>query len=496
MGGEVQSRLSRRLVAVWGLSALMLLTAGIFVAAQVLVPGDQAVILVDERGSSTELSVLVRAPAAGGLRSGDIVLAINGRRVDDWIRGGLSTPFDAAARSSEQLTYQVRREGETLTLTPALTRLPMGPALRETWSYFVFFTYLLAVGTFLLIRRPNLPAARALMLLASAIASSSVVFFLGLRPSDLRMGWLFLLYVWSTVPLFGLLAAGLLHFTLVFPAPQPLFARRPWLAPLLYLGVWVPYAGFFFAGWDPAAPPTAQFLRVEAATIGMTAAYFPLAVAAAIFVYRRTTEAHLRRQLRWIVWGIVAAIGPWLALSTGPQLFGRESLLPSAVVGLLWCLIPTTIAIAILREGLFDIDVLINRTLVYGALSAVLAGVYFGAVIVLQAAVRAVTGEGRSPLVTVLSTLLIAALAAPLRRRVQGFIDRRFYRRKYDAAQTLAAFGAVVRDEVNLEALEARLLAVVEDTMQPARADLWMPGQGRAAPVRNGGRNDPVTMAR
>jgi len=474
-----QSSSRRQLALVWGLSALLLLTAGTFVAAQVLVRGDQAVILVDERGSSTALSVLVRAPVAGGLRSGDIVLAINGRRVDDWIRGGLSAPFDAAAaRSSERLTYQVWRDGQILNLSPSLTPLPVGPALRETWSYFVNFVYLLAVGALLLVRRPNLPAARALMLLSSAIASSSVVFFLGLRPSDLRMGWLFLLYVWSTVPLFGLLAAGLLHFALVFPAPQPIFTRWPRLAPLLYLGVWVPYALFFFIGWDPAAPPVSQFLRAEAATIGMTVVYFPLALATTIFVYRRTTEARLRRQLRWIVWGALVAIGPWLVLSTLPQLFGRVSLLPPAVVGLLWCLIPTTIAIAILRERLFDIDVLINRTLVYGALSAVLAAVYFGAVISLQSALRLFTGEGRSPLVTVLSTLIIAALAAPLRARLQSVIDRRFYRRKYDAGQTLAAFGAAARDEVNLEALEARLLEVVNETMQPAQVGLWMPGQG------------------
>jgi hypothetical protein len=434
------------------------------------------VILVDGQGTPGDLTVAVRLPQAGGLRSGDVVLAVDGRPVDDWLRESWRQPFgsdDAGTRPT--LTYLVRREGQVLTLTLDLSGLPVGPALRDTWSYYTFFTYLWAVAALLLIRRPYLPAARALMLLASAIAGSSAVYVLGLRPSDLRLGWLVILYLWSTVPLFGLLAAGALHFTLVFPTVQPALQRRPWRVALLYLGVWVPYGAFFFAGWDPAALPAAQFVRLLTATLGMTAVYFPLALATAVVVYRRTQEIRLRRQLRWIVWGLAMALGPWLVLSVAPQLLGRPGLLPAAAVGLLWCFIPTTIAIAILREGLFDIDIIINRTLVYGALTAVLAGAYLGAVIVLEAGLRVITGETRSPLVTVLSTLLIAALAAPLRARLQNAIDRRFYRRKYDAARTLAAFGVAVRDEVNLEALTGRLVEVVDDTMQPTQVGLWLP---------------------
>ena len=136
-------------------------------------------------------------------------------------------------------------------------------------------------------------------------------------------------------------------------------------------------------------------------------------------------------------------------------------------------LVPAFTYIAILKYRLFDIDVVINRTLVYGLLTATLVGLYFGGIVVLQRLFVALTGE-QSTLAVVASTLLIAALFTPLRRRIQAFIDRRFYRRKYDARKTLESFSAKLRDETDLDALRDDLVGVVAETMQPAHVSLWL----------------------
>jgi hypothetical protein len=137
--------------------------------------------------------------------------------------------------------------------------------------------------------------------------------------------------------------------------------------------------------------------------------------------------------------------------------------------------LPIFTGIAIVRHRLYDIDVVINRTLVYGSLTATLVLIYFGGVASTQALFRAVTGQEQQPqLAIVVSTLAIAALFDPLRRRIQSFINRRFYRRKYDAQKTLDAFSSRLRDETDLDALSGDLEGVVRETMQPAYVSLWL----------------------
>jgi hypothetical protein len=175
---------------------------------------------------------------------------------------------------------------------------------------------------------------------------------------------------------------------------------------------------------------------------------------------------------------LVVALGGFLVFPFVDALFPGgllASLLANTAYFVLMLFLPISIAIAILRYRLYEIDLIINRTLVYGLLSAILVGVYFGSVTATQAVFVALTGQAEQPqLAIVVSTLAIAALFNPLRRRIQGFIDRRFYRSKYDARKTLEAFSAKLRDETDLNALSDDLVRVVQETMQPAHVSLWL----------------------
>jgi hypothetical protein len=178
--------------------------------------------------------------------------------------------------------------------------------------------------------------------------------------------------------------------------------------------------------------------------------------------------------LKWFAYAAAIMTGGFmLAFSFGAS--ERAWDLGMFVGALGFGLLPVATAIAILKYRLYDIDRIINRTLVYGSLTAMLALLYFGGVTATQALLRTLTGEEQLPqLVVVASTLLIAALFNPLRHRIQGFIDRSFYRRKYDAAKTLEAFSAKLRDETDLDALRNDLVGVVRETMQPAHVSLWL----------------------
>jgi hypothetical protein len=194
-------------------------------------------------------------------------------------------------------------------------------------------------------------------------------------------------------------------------------------------------------------------------------------VASLVFRFRRARSRE-RRQLKWLTYA-ATVVGLVLALIiVAESTTGVSDELSNTLVSVSIAALPVSMGIAILRHGLFDIDVVINRTLVYATLTAVLVAAYVGAVLLFQLALSPLTEE--SDLAIAGSTLAVAALVRPLRRQIQAIVDRRFYRRRYDAARTLEGFGARVRDQVELDALGAELRGVVAETMQPAHVSLWL----------------------
>jgi hypothetical protein len=207
-----------------------------------------------------------------------------------------------------------------------------------------------------------------------------------------------------------------------------------------------------------------------------------LASAVSLVLRYRSSGGEVREQIKWIAFAAsVVAVGVSAAVISG-TLFASDAIgstglsrgnLLEDMVTLSFAGVPIAVGFAVLKYRLYDIEVVINRALIYGSLTATLVLVYVGGIVLLQRLFVALTGE-KSTLAVVVSTLVIAALFNPLRRRIQGFIDRRFYRRKYDARKTLEAFSARLRDETDLDALSNDLVEVARETMQPAHVALWL----------------------
>jgi hypothetical protein len=209
-----------------------------------------------------------------------------------------------------------------------------------------------------------------------------------------------------------------------------------------------------------------------------TVAVLLVAAASSVFMRLRRAIGVERQQIKWFAYAAAATVIGLVLAYVIPEVIDVPLWFERIGYAILLSLIPTipiSIGIAILKYRLYEIDILINRTLVYSSLTLMLALVYLGVVTATQALFQTLTGHEQLPqLVVVASTLVIAALFTPLRRRIQSFIDRRFYRKKYDARKTLEAFSATLRDEMDLDAMSDDLVGVVRETMQPAHVSLWL----------------------
>jgi MFS family permease len=280
---------------------------------------------------------------------------------------------------------------------------------------------------------------------------------------------------WSWIPLVFVPTSFLL---LLFPdgrPPSPRWRPVAWCAGLGITGFVVGYA--LEAGPLEDFPQIANpygidspIVEVVGVAAGIAVGGSMVASAVSLVMRLRRGGSEQRQQIKWLAYGGAVVVGAIFVAGFIAIWSANASIV---VISLSLLGLPIFTGIAIARHRLYDIDILINRTLVYGSLTVLLASAYVGGVVGLQAVFRALSGQ-ESTLAVVASTLAIAALFGPLRRRVQAFVDRRFYRRKYDATKTLAAFNARLREETDLNALSNDVVGVATRTMQPAHVSLWL----------------------
>jgi hypothetical protein len=348
------------------------------------------------------------------------------------------------------------------------------------WGAFGAF---MAVGCLIVARRPGHPlgwvfAGVGLLAvtgeLAVEYASYSYVAVSTPLPGAIAAAW----YAnWSWFPTFFLAAWFPLLF---FPTGHLVSAR--W-GPVAWVGGAGVVAITMLAALDPtldvprsrpvanpigiAGIPEAEGSLTSAVLLSLL--LFSIIAALIHLVFRfRQSKGEERQQLKWFTYAGAVMVISFVAQEITPLV------LPDFAFGLLIGFVPVSVGIAIFKYSLYDIDLIINRTLVYGALTAVLALVYLGGVVGVGSLVREVTGQERNNLVVAASTLAVAGLFRPARNRIQAFIDRQFYRSKYNAQQTIADFSAKMRDEIDLNSLTSEVAAVVHDTLQPAHVSLWL----------------------
>jgi hypothetical protein len=388
---------------------------------------------------------------------------------------------------------------------------PLGPTKGSSnWGVFFSLSLLVypTVGAFLAWRRPEnligwLLCAIGFLFVMEGFALVYAGYALSVEPDSLPGKQIAL---WGSGGFhWPLVFVGAALMILLFPnghLPNRRWRVVPWLTAgggllwTLWLETKPGRPAYWFLGFYPHIRSPFAVRSVMGDFIEMlgrlgAATLLVMCVASVIGVFIRLGSARgdERQQIKWFAYAAVLLLGAPFVLALPVSIVLEAMGLPWGIglaipiwAGLLG--IPVAVGVAILKYRLYDIDVIINRTLVYGSLTLMLALVYFGGVTVTQALFQTLTSQEELPqLLVVASTLLIAALFNPLRRRIQSFIDRRFYRRKYDARKTLEAFSAKLRDETDLDALSDDLVDVVRETMQPAHVSLWL----RSDPAHKGG---------
>ena len=340
------------------------------------------------------------------------------------------------------------------------------------WGFFIFVFVSQVLATWLLIRRPQVPAARVFFIWAM-LGSQMYLWALPLSVGDVVTGYGFWLGRFLVAGMAVLFYPALVHFALLYPRPSGAVRRHPWILPALYLGAIVLYFAIISYFWA-SAPSVLDGLGASSRAVSVISiVYLLAALAIIIFQYLHSQPGPDRQRAKWALLGGTIAVVSGLTIGViAPLVIGR-TWIDVNFYGLTLLAFPISMTIAMWRYHLFDVDVIIRKTFFYTLVTAILVVSFVGAIIFFEAFFRQFTRQNSRPAVA-LATAIIMLLFNPVRQRVQRAVDRLFYRTNYDAAQLLAHFAATSRDEADLPKLLSEIEQVITTSLQPASISIWL----------------------
>ncbi len=427
-----------------------------FVSLHLTAPSDGA-----RLAGRAETGGLRVAPFASyGLQENDVVIAVGGRSAESLALalGDLSQPAPQWA-FGQKVIYTVLRDGEQFDVPITLGPYPLGAIWAKDWGAIVVAIIIQLTMGFVFFKRPDEPIAQA-MFLASAALVSATTWSIGLTMADVMGKVGFWLFAVSSTGVYMLIWVGALHSILLFPRPWPPLARHRWIVPALYL---VPYLTFAVVTLAPPSPDVLGWQQNMGQTIGyLQAVYGLVAIVAAFRSYRAARDPVGRAQVRWVTTGFVFAFFCAFIFGILPELILGYPLLSWSILSLAGLVFPVTFAVAILRYRLFDIDVILNRTLVYGALTVIIAALY----VLLVGGLGALFQASGNLIVSLLATGLAAILFQPARQRLQRMVNRLMYGERDDPYAVLSGLGQRLEATLAPDSVLPTIVETVAQTLK------------------------------
>ncbi len=469
-------RHNRTALGVLFIAGLFLMLGAAFVVLRLVTPYDGARLQpgADAVWQSNGVVISPFDEQKNGLRKGDLVVAVNGRSLESFAQSlfDWSVPHPQWG-GGEKAIYTVVRDGRTVNVALTPTSYPFAAVLVEEWGAIVFAIAILLVAGFVFFKRPDERVARVLFLGAAGMASATTWSF-GLQVSDLvvAVGWW--LYIATTIGGYLMIWIAMLHLALVFPQPLPIVLRWRWLIPVIYLAPYTIQLAMMTFTRLTVTSALQWLATIGGASGPIQLVYVTLAIIAGVHNYRSSRDPSSRRQVRWVLFAAGAAGITGIVFGVIPELVMGQALLSWSVLALFGLLVPLALAFAILRYRLFDIDILINRTLVYGALSALFIAVY----IVVVGSLSALFHTSGNLLISMLATGIVAVLFQPLRERLQRGVDRLMYGERDDPYAVLSRLGQRLEATLSGESVLPMIVETVAQALKLPYAAILLKDEG------------------